>query len=218
MKRLIACLFAAWSGVAAADDDFAHRCAGLLPDALAPTASTGVVILDATLRAYTPAEVVIGKALAVLAGTTSGLGTHNSAYQCSDFIVMPGLAPGRYRLTSLDGRISSLTLSQRFLYPLPNDGYRIVNPHHWREGSQLYRVEPRRAPELEVDVRAGAVSYLGALEVVRAQGSSQAVRVERRADAQREQQARDRLARLAANAPATGASRPAAPPPATAAP
>lgn len=217
MKRLIACLFAAWAGVAAADD-FDRRCAGLLPDALAPTASTGVVVIDATLRAYTPAEVVIGQAVAVLSGTGSGLGIHNSAYQCSDFIVMPGLAPGRYRLTSLEGRISSLTLSRRFLYPLPNDGYQVVNPHDWREGPQLYRVEPRRAPELEVEVRAGAVSYLGALEVVRAQGSSQAVRVERRTDAQREQQARDRLARLAANAPATGASRPAAPPPAAAAP
>jgi hypothetical protein len=217
MKRLIACLFAAWAGVAAADD-FDRRCAGSLPDALAPTASTGVVVIDATVRAYTPAEVVIGQVVAVLSGIGAGLGIHDSAYQCSDFIVMPGLAPGRYRLTSLEGRISSLPLSRRFLYPLPNDGYQVVNPHDWREGPQLYRVEPRRAPELEVDVRAGAVSYLGVIDVVRAQGSSQAVRVERRADAQREQQARDRLARLAGQAPATGASRPAAAPPAAAAP
>jgi hypothetical protein len=218
MKRLIACLFAAWAGVSTAADDFDRRCTGWLPDALAPTASTGVVIVDATLRAYVPAEMVIGQAVAVLSGIGGGLGIHNSAYQCSDFIVMPGLTPGRYRLVSIEGRVSSLTLSRRFLYPLPNDGYQIVNPHDWREGPQLYRVQPRRAPELEVDVRAGAVSYFGALDVVRAQGSSQAVRVERRADAQREQQARDRLARLAAQAPATGASRPAAPPPAAAAP
>lgn len=218
MKRLTGFLLAVLTGIAsAAADDFDDRCAALLPARLAPTADTGVVIVDAALRAYVPVEMAIDRGVAVLSGIGKGLGIHSSRYQCTEFMVIPGLAPGRYRLVSLEGRISSITLTRRFLYPMPGDGYRVVNPHDWREGPQLYRVQPRRAPELEVEVRAGEVSYLGHLEVVRGQYSIHAVTVRLQADTAREQAARQRLAQLV-GAPATGASPPATAPPAAAPP
>lgn len=217
MKHLIGCLLALLvGGAAAAADDFERRCGPFVPEQLAPTAHAGVVIVDAALRAYTPAEMTIDYGVAVLSGIGKGLGMHRSGYQCTEFMVIPDLAPGRYRLVSLEGRISSITLTRRFLYPMPGDGYHIVNPHDWREGPQLYRVQPRRAPELEVEVRAGEVSYLGRLEVVRNPPSMYAVGIERHADPAREQAARQRLRQLS-GAP-TGASAPATAPPAAAQP
>ena len=218
MKHLIGCLLAGLIGVAdAAGDDFDSRCDQFMPQRIAPTAQTGVVIVDAAVRAYTPVETAIDHGVAVLSGIGKGLGIHRSGYQCTEFMVIPDLAPGRYRLVSLEGRISSITLTRRFLYPMPGDGYRIVNPHDWREGPQLYRVQPRRAPELEVEVRAGEVSYLGRLEVVRSPPSIHAVGIERQADAARERAARERLRQLS-GAPPTGASAPATAPPAAAQP
>lgn len=217
MKRLIGWLLAALlGGTATADDTFEQRCARWLPQPLAPTADTGVLIVDAALRAYIPAELDIGYGRATLTGIGKGLGTHTSDYQCMDFVVIPGLAPGRYRLSALEGQISSLTLSQRFLFPMPGDGYRVVNPHDWREGPQRYRVQPRRTPELEIEVRAGEVGYLGRVEVVRGRGSVHAVAVQRRNDPARERAALERLRRLGGLA--TGASPPAAAAPAAAAP
>lgn len=219
MKRLTGWLLAALiGGTAAADDSFEQRCARWLPQPLAPTADTGVVIIDAALRAYVPAELDIEYGRATLTGIGTGLGTHTSDYQCMRFVVIPGLAPGRYRLSALEGQISGLTVSQRFLFPMPGDGYQVVNPHDWREGPQRYRVQPPRTPALEVEVKAGAVSYLGLLDVVRSRGSIYAVTVQRRDDPTRAQAAVDRLYRLAGLAPATGASPPAAAPPAAAAP
>lgn len=218
MKRLTGFLLAVLTGItSAAADDFDSRCGQFVPQHIAPTADTGVVIVDAALRAYVPVEMAIDRGVAVLSGIGKGLGIHSSRYQCTEFMVIPGLAPGRYRLVSLEGRVSSIILTRRFLYPMPGDGYRVVNPHDWREGPQLYRVQPRRAPELEVEVRAGEVSYLGHLEVVRGQYSIHAVTVRLRADTAREQAARQRLAQLV-GAPATGASPPATAPPAAAPP
>lgn len=207
MKRLIGCLLAALVETASATgDDFDHRCGRLLPQRLTPTAETGVVIVDAALRAYAPVEMTIDRGVAVLSGIGKGLGVHSSRYQCTEFMVMPDLQPGRYRLVSIEGRVSSSILSQRFLYPMPGDGYQVVNPHDWREGPQLYRVQPRRTPELEVEVRAGEVSYLGRLEVLRNRSSIHAVRIEVQSDAAREQTARQRLRRLAGLPTATDAS------------
>lgn len=218
MKHLIGCLLAGLIGVAAAaGDDFDSRCGQFTPPQIAPTAQTGVVIIDAAVRAYTPLEMTVDHAVAVLSGIGKGLGMHRSGYQCTEFMVIPDLAPGRYRLVSVEGRLSSITLTRRFLYPMPGDGYHIVNPHDWREGPQLYRVQPRRAAELEVDVRAGEVSYLGRLQVVRRATSIHAVGIERQADAAREQAARERLRQLG-SAPATGASAPATAQPAAAQP
>jgi hypothetical protein len=218
MKHLIGCLLAGLSGVAgAAGDDFDSRCGQFVPQRIAPTAQTGVVIVDAALRAYVPVQMTIDHGVAVLSGIGKGLGIHSSGYQCTQFMILADLPPGRYRLVALEGRISSITLTRRFLYPMPGDGYQIVNPHDWREGPQLYRVQPRRRPELEVEVRAGEVSYLGRLEVVRSPPSIHAVDIERRPDAAREHAARERLRRLI-GAPATGASPPAAAPPAAAPP
>lgn len=207
MKRLIGCLLAALVGTAsAAGDDFDNRCGRLLPQRLISSAQTGAVIVDAALRAYAPVEMTIDRGVAVLSGIGKGLGIHRSDYQCTEFMVMPDLPPGRYRLVSIEGRVSSSILPQRFLYPMPGDGYRVVNPHDWREGPQLYRVQPRRAPELEIEVRAGEVSYLGRLEVLRNRSSIHAVRIEVHPDAAREQTARERLRRLAGLPPATDAS------------
>lgn len=218
MKHLLGCLLACAIGTAAAsEDDFDSRCGPLLPARLAPTADTGVVIVDAALRAYIPVEMPIERGVAALAGLGKRPGIHSSAYQCLDFTVIAGLPAGRYRLSSIEGQVSSITLTQRFLYPMPGDGYQIINPHDWREGPQRYRVQPRRTPDLEIDVQAGAVSYLGRIEVVRARNSVHAVTVERRADAAREQLARERLRRLA-GAPPTAATPPATAPPAAAAP
>lgn len=233
MKRLIGCLFATCIGVAgAAEDDFNSRCGSSLPRQLAPTADTGVVIVDATLRAYVPVEMTIERAIAVLNGMQQGLGSRSSRYQCTEFMVIPDLPAGRYRLSSLEGRVSSATLPQRFLYPMPGDGYHVVNPHDWREGPQQYRVQPRRAPELEIEVKAGEVSYLGRVEVVRNRGSSHAVMVKLEPDAAREKLARARLRQLAGlppinepppappadAAPPDAPATPAAPPPADPAP
>lgn len=249
MKCLIGCLLAASVGLAhAAEDDFNSRCGSGLPARLAPTADTGVVVLDATLRAYVPVEMPITRGIAVLTGTGKGLGSRSSRYQCAEFMVLPELPPGRYRLSSLEGLVSSAILPQRFLYPMPGDGYQVVNPHDWREGPQRYRVQPRRAPELEVEVKAGEVTYFGHLEVVRNRGSAHAVVVKLEPDAAREKLARARLRQLAGlppvnepapepaapatepqapatepappadTAPPTGATPPAAPPPAAAAP
>lgn len=219
MKCLIGCLVAGLATVAsAAGGDFDARCGRWLPDRLAPTADTGVVIVDAALRAYVPLEIPIDHGVAVLSGIGKGLGIHSSRYQCMEFMIIPGLAPGRYRLTSLEGPVSSFTLTRRFLYPMPADGYQVVNPHDWREGSQRYRVQPRRAPELEIEVRAGEVSYLGRLAVVRNRSSIHAVQVALQPDAAREQSARARLRSLTGLAPTTGASPRAAQLPATAPP
>ena len=217
MKRLLGCLLACLlTAATAGEDDFVHRCGPFQAQRLAPPADTGVFIVDALLRASAPVEITLDYGVAVLSGIGKGLGVHSSAYSCTDFMVITGLRPGRYRLSALEGQVSSVTLPQRFLYPMPNDGYQIVNPHDWREGPQLYRVQPPRTPELQVDVRAGAVSYLG-VEVVRTRFSAHAVTVQRRTDAAREQLARERLQRII-GAPATDASAPAARPPAAAAP
>lgn len=198
MKRLIGCLLAASVGLAhAAEDDFNSRCGSGLPKSLAPTADTGVVIVDAALRAYVPVEMPVPRGIVTLSGTGKGLGSRSSRYQCTEFMVLPELAPGRYRLSSLEGMVSSAILPQRFLYPMPGDGYQVVNPHDWREGPQRYRVQPRRAPELEVEVKAGEVTYFGRLEVVRNRGSAHAVMVKLEPDAAREKQARARLRQLA---------------------
>ncbi|MDD3652215.1 hypothetical protein [Immundisolibacter sp.] len=217
MKRLLGCLLVCLlTAAAAGEDDFDRRCGPFQAQRLAPSADTGVVIVDALLRAYAPVEITLDYGVAVLRGIGKGLGVHSSAYSCTDFMVIAGLRPGRYRLSALEARISSVTLPQRFLYPMPNDGYQIVNPHDWREGPQLYRVQPPRTPELQVEVSAGEVSYLG-VEVVHTRFSAHAVTVRRRADAAREQLARERLQRLI-GAPATDASAPAARPPAAATP
>jgi hypothetical protein len=217
MKRLLGCLLACLlTAATASEDDFVRRCGPFQAQRLAPTADTGVVIVDAALRAYTPVEITLDYGVAVLSGVDKGLGVRSSAYTCTEFMVIAGLRPGRYRLSALEGHLSSVTLPRRFLYPMPNDGYQIVNPHDWREGPQRYRVQPPRTPELQVEVRAGEVVYLG-VEVVRTRFSSRAVTVQRRADADREQLARERLQRLI-GAPATRASAPAARPPAAAAP
>lgn len=245
MKRLIGCLLvASVVGLAqAAEDDFNSRCGSGLPKNLAPTADTGVVIVDAALRAYVPVEMPIGRGIVTLTGIDKGLGSRSSRYQCTEFMVLPQLPPGRYRLSSLEGMVSSATLPERFLYPMPGDGYQVVNPHDWREGPQRYRVQPRRAPELEVEVKAGEVTYFGRVEVVRNLGSSHAVAVKLEPDAAREKQARARLRQLAGlppinepspeaatgapatpgtpdakPAPPTAATPPAAAPPAAAAP
>lgn len=218
MKRLIGCLLACLFGTAhAAGDDFDSRCGRFVPQRIAPTAQTGVVIVDAGLRAYVPVQMTIDHGVAVLSGIGKGLGVHSSGYQCTQFMILADLPPGRYRLVALEGRISSITLTRRFLYPMPGDGYQIVNPHDWREGPQLYRVRPRRRPELEIEVRAGELSYLGRLEVVRSPPSIHAIDLERQPDAARERAARERLRRLI-GAPATGATPPAAAPPAAAPP
>lgn len=213
MKRLIGCLFATWIGaVGAVQDDFNSRCGSSLPPKLAPTADTGVVIVDATLRAFVPVEMEIGRAIAVLNGMQKGLGSRSSRYQCTEFIVIPDLPAGRYRLSSLEGWVSSAILPVRFLYPMPGDGYQVVNPHDWREGPQRYRVQPRRAPELEIEVTAGEVSYLGRVEVVRNRGSSHAVMVKLEPDAAREKLARARLRQLAGMPPINEPVPPPAPP------
>lgn len=219
MKRLIGYLLAGLVCVAgAAEDDFDSRCGRLLPERIAPTARTGVVIVDATLRAYVPVETTIDRGVAVLSGIGQGLGTHSSRYQCTEFMVIPELLPGRYRLVSIEGRVSSFTLPKRFLYPMPGDGYQVVNPHDWREGPQLYRVQPRRAPELQIEVSAGKVSYLGRLEVLRGRSSIHAVIVTRQPDTARERAARERLRQLTGLQPATDASPLATPPRAMAQP
>lgn len=198
MKRLIGCLLAGLVGAAGAtEDDFNSRCGSSLPTKLVPTADTGVLIVDATLRAYAPVQIPVDRGIAVLSGIGRGLGSRSSRYQCTEFMVIPDLPPGRYRLASIEGWVSSATLPERFLYPMPGDGYQVVNPHDWREGPQLYRVQPRRAPELEIEVVAGQVSYLGRVEVVRNHGSSHAVMVKLEPDAAREKTARQRLRRLA---------------------
>ncbi len=242
MKRLIGCLLAGLVGaVGAAEDNFNSRCGSSLPPKLAPTADTGVVIVDAALRAYVPVEMAVDRAIVVLSGQGKGLGSRSGRYQCTEFMIITDLPPGRYRLASLEGRVSSATLPERFLYPMPGDGYQVVNPHDWREGPQQYRVQTPRIPELEVEVKAGEVSYLGQVQVVRNRGASHAVTVKVEPDAGRERAARQRLRRLAGlpplNAPqpeaepapapgsapadatpATDASPPAAAPPAAAQP
>lgn len=220
MKRLIGCLLAASViGLAqAAGDDFNSRCGSGLPKNLAPTADTGVVIVDAALRAYVPVEMPIGRGIVTLTGIDKGLGSRSSRYQCTEFMVLPQLPPGRYRLSSLEGMVSSATLPERFLYPMPGDGYQVVNPHDWREGPQRYRVQPRRAPELEVEVKAGEVTYFGRLEVVRNLGSSHAVAVKLEPDTAREKQARARLRQLAGLPPINEPPPEAAPAPAPAEP
>lgn len=213
MKRLIGCLLAVSVGLAhAAEDDFNSRCGSGLPKELAPTADTGVVIVDAALRAYVPVEMPVQRGIVTLSGIGKGLGSRSSRYQCTEFMVMPDLPPGRYRLSSLEGMVSSAILPQRFLYPMPGDGYQVVNPHDWREGPQRYRVQPRRAPELEVEVKAGEVTYFGRLEVVRNRGSSHAVTVKLEPDAAREKQARARLRQLAGLPPINEPPPQAAPP------
>ena len=47
-------------------------------------------------------------------GIGKGLGIHSSGYQCTQFMILADLPPGRYRLVALEGRISSITLTRRF--------------------------------------------------------------------------------------------------------
>ncbi|WP_372720545.1 hypothetical protein [Immundisolibacter sp.] len=206
MKRLIGCLLTALIGttsaVSAVEDDFNSRCGSSVPPQITPGTDTGVVIVDAALRAYVPVEMMVDRGIAVLSSLERGIGSRASRYQCTELMVIPNLPPGRYRLVSLEGQVSSMTLPQRFLYPMPGDGYQVVNPHDWRQGPQTYRVQLPRLPELEVEVKAGAVSYLGQVQVLRNRGSSHAVKAELAPDAARERVARQRMHRLAGLPPA----------------
>lgn len=108
-------------------------CQAQAPPAPLLTPDTGALVLRAELRAYTPLATPLGAARATLHGGDSFTGTVTSSAQCGELIVFPRLAPGRYRLAAVEGRVSAFTAQRGFLFEMPQDGYRIIAPRGAQE-------------------------------------------------------------------------------------
>lgn len=130
------------------------------------TEATGELIVSATVRAFTPVQVVPSSARAIVAGPLPGGRIHAGTVGPLPCLTLGPLAPGRYRLHSLETRISTFTARLRFLLPEPDDGYRVPGERRLG-GFQLYRVLVPRAAEFEVEVLPGQRSVLGHIDVTR---------------------------------------------------
>lgn len=132
----------------------------------APGEPAGELIVSATVRAFTPVQVVAISARAIVAGPLPRGRTHAGPVGPLPCLVLGALPPGRYRLHSLEARISTFTARLRFLLPDPDDGYRVPGERRLG-GFQLYRVLVPRAAEFEVEVLPGQRSVLGHIDVTR---------------------------------------------------
>ena len=144
--------------------DFAG-CAAQAPPAPLLTPDTGALVLRAALRAYTPVATRLAPARATLHGGDSFTGTVTSSAQCAELIVFPRLAPGRYRLASVEGRVNAFTAQRGFLFEMPQDGYRIIAPRGDPGTRVLYRVPLPRDPDYVVQIAPGEVRHLGVLRL-----------------------------------------------------
>lgn len=140
-------------------------CQAQAPPAPLLTPDTGALVLRAELRAYTPLATPLGAARATLHGGDSFTGTVTSSAQCGELIVFPRLAPGRYRLAAVEGRVSAFTAQRGFLFEMPQDGYRIIAPRGAQGARVLYRVPLPREPAYRVQVAPGEVRHLGVLRL-----------------------------------------------------
>lgn len=140
-------------------------CAAQAPAAPLMTPDTGALVLRAALRAYTPVATRLAPARATLHGGDSFTGTVTSSAQCAELIIFPRLAPGRYRLASVEGRVNAFTAQRGFLFEMPQDGYRIIAPRGDPGTRVLYRVPLPRDPEYLVQIAPGEVRHLGVLRL-----------------------------------------------------
>jgi hypothetical protein len=148
------------------------------PGSACASGAGGSLAVFATVRAFIPAEVTLTQARAIVVGPLPGGGVHTGAAADTPCLPLGNLPAGRYRLRALEGRISTFTARPRFLFPDPDDGYRVPGERKL-DGFQLYRVLVPERAEFEVDVKPGARAVLGHIEVVRKPRSTWGVAVQR---------------------------------------
>lgn len=140
--------------------------------------AAGTLVVSATVRAFIPAEVALTQARAVMVGPLPGGEVHTGEVADAPCLPLGALAAGRYRLLALEGRVSTFTARTRFLFPDPDDGYRVPGERRLG-GFQLYRVLVPESKDFEVDVQPDARAVLGHVEVVRKPHSTWGVAVQR---------------------------------------
>lgn len=141
---------------------------------------SGSLVVAATVRAYIPAELKLAQARAVVVGPLPGGDVHSGEAASTPCLPVEDLPPGRYRLLALEGRVSTVTARPRFLYPDPDEGYRVPGERRL-DGFQLYRVLVPKDPAFEVEVQPGDRALLGHIDVVRKPRSVWGVAVRRTA-------------------------------------
>ena len=118
------------------------------------------------------------------------------------------VAPGRYRLRALEARISTFAALPRFLFPDPDDGYRIPGTRQLGAFTR-YRVLVPATPAFEIEVLPGTPAVLGHVDVMRKPRATWGVAVRRVAGAP-DQTCQD-AGSSSAGSGATSTSKPAPP-------
>lgn len=127
---------------------------------LADSPDTGRVVVHTALLAHMRISVPVNPVKVTLSGIGNHLPILTSDVQCANLVVFNQVPPGEYRLQSMEGNVSVFTAPERFLFPLPGDGYRLI----FTGGqSALYRVTVPRDLAAIIDVRAGETSFAGKL-------------------------------------------------------
>lgn len=155
---LLLCFFSTQS---AAGDEPPQWCQQLLPQ-LEQNSELGRLVISSQLVAHMRIGVPINPVSITLTGIGKDMPVVTSSPQCSAAVVFDQLPPGQYRIASIEGSLNLLTAPNRFLYPLPGDGYRIIFT-----GGQtaLYRVPVPHELSPIVEVTAGQTSFAGELIV-----------------------------------------------------
>lgn len=146
---------------AIASDAPPEWCRQLLPE-LEQSSDLGRLVISSQLIAHMRIGVPVDPVSITLTGVGENLPVVTSSPQCSAAVVFDQLPPGQYRIASIEGSLNILTAPNRFLYPLPGDGYRIIFT-----GGQtaLYRVPVPHELSPVVEVTAGETSFAGELVI-----------------------------------------------------
>ena len=155
---LLLCMFSSQS---IAGDEPPEWCHQLLPQ-LEQHSELGRLVISSQLVAHMRIGVPVNPVSITLTGVGKDMPVVTSSPQCSAAVVFDQLPPGQYRIASIEGSLNILTAPNRFLYPLPGDGYRIIFT-----GGQTarYRVPVPHELSSIVEVTAGQTSFAGELVI-----------------------------------------------------
>lgn len=156
---LLICMF---SNQSVATDTPPEWCRSLLPP-LEHNVEQGRLVISSQLVAHMRIGVPIDPVTITLTGIGEDMPVVTSSLQCSSAVVFDQLPPGQYRIVSIEGSLNILTAPNRFLYPLPEDGYRVIFT-----GGQtaIYRVPVPRKLSPIVEVTAGQTNFAGELRIL----------------------------------------------------
>ena len=146
--------------VPAADNAAPEWCANYRVP-LTDNTNHGRAVVSASLLANMRLSIPINPVKVTLVGVGNHLPVVTSQLQCSNLVVFDQLPPGEYRIRSIEGNIDLFTAPERFLFPLPQDGYQLILTGG---SSGLYRARVPRELGAIIKVHAGATTFAGTVQ------------------------------------------------------